>query len=224
MGNVELLQLALEAGQLGLPLLVELNLGRGVRASSLKTRGDVLNILLEHGTALLSLRPISTLYSQFLVQLLQSGLELLGLLGVLGSQSCLVIDLGGQSTSLLILPCGSSLQLSLDTLQVRDGFLGQLQVTLDLPLSLINTSLDLLLTLQSIFSLIKSLFQLTLDTGQMIALVLSSLDIPHGFLTTVSNSSLLLTKLGDHLSLVRDLILQGADLVVLVGSVLLSLG
>merc|ERR1719348_316033 len=97
-------------------------------ASSLKTRGDVLNILLEHGTALLSLRPISTLYSQ----LLQSGLELLGLLGVLGSKSCLVIDLGGQSTSLLILPCGSSLQLSLDTLQVRDGFLGQLQVTLDL--------------------------------------------------------------------------------------------
>merc|ERR1719394_1624994 len=153
------------------------------------------------------------LYSQLLVQLLQSGLELLGLLGVLGSQSCLVIDLGSQSTSLLILPCGSSLQLSLDTLQVRDGFFGQLQVTL-----------DLLLTLQSIFSLIKSLFQLTLDTGQMIALVLSSLDILLGFLTTVSNTSLLLTKLGDHLSLVGDLILQGADLVVLVGSVLLSLG
>merc|ERR1719394_2138837 len=106
------------------------------------------------------------LYSQLLVQLLQSGLELLGLLGVLGSQSCLVIDLGSQSTSLLILPCGSSLQLSLDTLQVRDGFLGQLQVTLDLPLSLINISLDLLLTLQSIFSLIKSLFQLTLDTDR----------------------------------------------------------
>merc|ERR1719445_1912094 len=109
-------------------------------------------------------------------------------------------------------------------LQVRDGFLGQLQVTLDLPLSLINIPLDLLLTLQSIFSLIKSLFQLTLDTGQMIALVLSSLDILLGFLTTVSNTSLLLTKLGDHLSLVGDLILQGADLVVLVGSVLLSLG
>merc|ERR1711962_1932097 len=73
MGNVELLQLALEAGQLGLPLLVELHLGRGVRASSLKTRGDVLNILLEHGTALLSKCLVSGLREERL--LLKDGKE-----------------------------------------------------------------------------------------------------------------------------------------------------
>merc|ERR1719158_2317518 len=125
------------------------------------------------------------LHCQLLVQLLQPGLQLLGLLGVLGSQGCLVINLGDKSTSLLILPGCSSLQLSLHTLQVRDGFLGQLQVTLDLPLSFVNISLDLLLTLQSILSLIKSLFQLTLHTGQVIALILSSLDVLLGFLATV---------------------------------------
>merc|ERR1712227_454024 len=158
--NVELLQLSLESGKLSLTLLVELNLGGGVGASLLQAGGDVLNVLLEHGAALLSLGTVASLNIEFLIQLLNAGHQFLGLLGVLGSKSGLVINLGRQSRSLLLLARNSSKKLSLDTFKIRDGLLGQLQVSLKLPL-----------TLKSILSLIKSLLKLSLYSGQMVALV-----------------------------------------------------
>merc|ERR1719350_440791 len=156
--------------------------------------------------------------------LLKPGLQLLGLLGVLGAKGGLVVDLGGKSASLLVLASSSSLELALDTLKVRHGLLGELQVSLDLPLGLLNVSLDLLLPLKGILSLIKSLLKLSLDTGQVVALVLSSLDVLLGLLATVGAAPLLLAELGDHVTLVGDLVLEGADLVVLVRPVLLGLG
>merc|ERR1719188_2237295 len=156
--------------------------------------------------------------------LLNAGHQLLGLLGVLGSKGSLIVNLGRQSRSLLLLARNSSKKLSLDTLKIRDGLLGQLQVSLKLPLGLLNISLDLLLTLKSILSLIKSLLKLSLYSGQMVALVLSSLDVLLGLLSAVSNRSLLLAQLANHVGLVSNLILQGSDLVILVGSVLLSRG
>merc|ERR550534_2433040 len=57
LSNVELLKLGLEPGELTLTLLVELNLGGCVGSSLLKTRGNVLNVLLEHGAGLLGLEP-----------------------------------------------------------------------------------------------------------------------------------------------------------------------
>merc|ERR1719268_100520 len=158
MSDVELLQLRLDAGKLALPLLVELHLGGGVRASLLQPGSDVLDVLLQHGAALLGLGAVATLDSQLLVKLLKPGLQLLGLLGVLGAKGGLIVDLGGKSAALLVLASGSSLELSLDALKVSDGFLGELQVSLNLPLGLLNVSLDLLLPLKSILSLIESLF------------------------------------------------------------------
>merc|ERR1719284_773133 len=222
--DVQLLQLRLEAGKLALPLLVELHLGGGVGAGLLQPGGDVLDVLLQHGAALLGLGAVATLDSQLLVKLLKPGLQLLGLLGVLGAQGGLIVDLGGKSAALLVLAGSSSLELTLDTLKVSDGLLGELQVSLDLPLGLLNVSLDLLLPLKGILSLIKSLLQLSLNTGQMVALVLGSLDVLLGLLATVSTAPLLLAELGDHVTLVGNLVLEGADLVVLVRPVLLSLG
>merc|ERR1719320_2096080 len=222
--NVELLKLSLQAGKLALPLLVELHLGGGVGAGLLQPGCDVLDVLLQHGAALLGLGAVATLDGQLLVKLLKPGLQLLGLLGVLSAKGGLIVDLGGKSAALLVLAGSSSLELTLDALKVSDGLLGELQVSLDLPLGLLNVSLDLLLPLKGILSLIKSLLQLSLDTGQMVALVLSSLDVLLGLLATVGAAPLLLAELGDHVTLVGNLVLEGADLVVLVGPVLLSLG
>merc|ERR1719242_2871445 len=148
LGDVQLLQLGLQSGQLALSLLVELHLGGGVRAGLLQAGGDVLDVLLQHGAALLGLGPVSSLNIQLLVQLLNAGHQFLGLLGVLGGQSGLVVNLGGESAGLLLLAGDSAQQLSLDTLQVRDGLLGQLEVSLQLPLGLLHVALHLLLSLQ----------------------------------------------------------------------------
>merc|ERR1712227_525258 len=118
----------------------------------------------------------------------------------------------------------SSKKFSLDTLKIRDGLLGQFQVSLKLPLGLLNISLDLLFTLKSILSFIKSLLELSLYSGQMVALVLSSLNVLLGLLSAVSNRSLLLAQLANHVGLVSNFILQSSDLVILVSSVLFSRG
>merc|ERR1719443_2398637 len=193
-----LLQLSLESGKLSLTLLVELNLGGSVGASLLQAGGNVLNVLLEHGAALLGLGTVASLNIKFLIQLLNAGHQLLSLLRVLGSKSGLVINLGRKSRSLLFLARNSSKKLSLDTLKIRDGLLGQLKVSLKLPLGLLNISLDLLFTLKSILSFIKSLLKLSFYSGQMVAFVLSSLDVLLGLLSAVSNRSLLLAQLANH--------------------------
>merc|ERR1719278_2147230 len=222
LSNVELLKLSLQSGELTLTLLVKLNLGGSVGTGLLQTGRDVLNVLLEHGAALLSLGTVASLNIELLFKLLNAGHQLLGLLGILGSKSGLIINLGRESAGLLLLAGDSTKQLSLDTLKVRDGLLGQLEVSLQLPLGLLHISLDLLLTLKSILSLIKSLLQLSLHSGQVVALVLSSLDVLLSLLPAVSDTPLLLAQLADHVRLVSNLIIQSPDLVILVGSVLLS--
>merc|ERR1712079_184167 len=68
------------------------------------------------------------------------------------------------------------------------------------------------------------LLKLSLYSGQEVALVLSSLNVLLSLLPAVSDTSLLLAQLADHVGLVSNLILQSPDLVILVGSVLLSRG
>merc|ERR1712038_1119402 len=172
LSNVQLLELSLQSGELTLTLLVKLHLGGSVGTSLLQTGRDVLDVLLEHGAALLSLGTVASLNIEFLFKLLNAGNQLLGLLGILGSKSGLIINLGRESAGLLLLAGHSPKQLSLDTLKIGDCLLGQLEVSLQLPLGLLHISLDLLLTLKSILSLIKSLLQLSLYSGQVVALVL----------------------------------------------------
>ena len=65
-----------------LALLVQLDLGTGVRASLLQTAAQVLDVSGEDGPVLLSLGPVSSLNDQLLVELLHPALELLHLFGV----------------------------------------------------------------------------------------------------------------------------------------------
>merc|ERR1719297_509472 len=224
LGNVKLLELSLESGKFSLSLLVELNLSGSVRSSLLKTGRNVFNVLLEHGAALLSLSSVASLNIEFFIKFFNASHQFLSLLGILGSKSGLIINLGRKGRCLLLLAGNSTKKFSLDTFKIRDGFLGELKVSLKLPLGLLNISLDLLLALKSILSLIKSLLKLSLYSGQVVALVLGSLDVLLGLLSAVSNRSLLLGQLANHVRLVSDLVLQGADLVILVGSILLSRG
>merc|ERR1719173_34778 len=223
MSDVQLFQLSLETGELSLSLLVELHLSSSVGTCLLQPRSNVLDVLLQHGATLLSLRPVASFNSQLLIELLQPSSQLLRLLGVLRSQSCFIIDLSGKGATLLVLTSGSALELSFNSLQVSHSLLGQLQVTLHLPLALIHICLDLLLALEGIFSFIESLLQLSLDSREMVALILGSLDVLLRPLAAIGAGSFLLSKLGDHVALMGNLFLQGADLIILVRPFLLCL-
>merc|ERR1719420_29079 len=161
--DVGLLQLSLELGQLGLPLLVELNLGASVGSSFLKTTTEVLNVTGEDSSVLLSLGSGLSLNDKFLIKLINTALELLDLLGVLAAKSVLILNLGSNGGEFLLLSHQSLLQFRSNTLKIRDSFLSELQVSLNLSLHLLNISLGLLLTLKSILALIKRLLQLALD-------------------------------------------------------------
>merc|ERR1719336_1060876 len=209
-GDVSLLELALELQELSLALLVQLNLGAGVGASLLKTTAKVLDVTGQSRAVLLGLGPVLPLNVQLLVQLLDPGLQLLDLLAVLGSKGSLVLDLGRHGHQLLLLPLQSSTKVSLDPVQIADSLLGELQITLDLPL-------------ESILGLIKGLLELALDLAQVVAPVLHGLDVFLGLLPALAGALLLLLQLGNQLLLVGDLLPQGVDLVVLGALVLLAL-
>merc|ERR1712012_1209548 len=175
--NVGLLQVALQLGQLRLALLVELNLESSVGSSLLQTGANVLQVTRQQSSVLLSLGAVTTLHIDLLIQLIHTNLQLLHLLGVLGSQGLLVLDLGSNGGNLLLLALDSLIEFSIDSLQVRDSLLSQLEVSLNFPLHLLSISLGLLLSLKSILALIKRLLQLTLHLAQVVAPVLHGLDV-----------------------------------------------
>merc|ERR1719297_704837 len=147
-------------------------------------------------------------------------LELLDLLGVLAAKSVFILNLSSDRRKLLLLSHQSLLKFRSNTLKIRDSFLSELQVSLNLSLHLINISLGLLLTLESILALIKGLFKLSLDLAQMVALVLHGLDVLLGLLSALTCTLLLLLELANQFLLVSNFFTQGSDLVVLGGLVL----
>merc|ERR1719412_4826 len=163
------------------------------------------------------------LHVDLLIQLVHADGELLDLLGVLAAEGLLVLDLGADGGNLLLLALDSLGQLGVDPLEVRHGLLGQLQVSLDLPLHLLSIALGLLLTLQSVLALIQGLLQLALHLGQVVAPVLGRLDVLLGLLPALSSGLLVLAKLGDEVLLVSDLLTQSPDLAVLGHLVILAL-
>merc|ERR1719192_2291888 len=221
--DVGLLQLHLQLGQLGLALLVQLNLGASVGPSLIKTTAQVLDVTGQNGPVLLSLGPGLSLNDKLLIQLINASLQLLDLLGVLAAKSVLVFNLGADRCKLLLLPHESLLELGPDTLQIRDSLLGQLEVSLNLPLHLLNISLALLLTLKSVLAFIQTLLQLPLDLGKMVALVLHGLNVLLSLLPSLSSSLLLLLEFTNQFLLVGNLLPQGSDLVVLGVLVILCL-
>merc|ERR1712223_1664222 len=149
-------------------------------------------------------------------------LEVLDLFGIFGSQSLFIINLGRDRGNFLVLPLHGSNKFRLDSFQVRNSLLGELEVTISLPLEFLNISLCLLFPFQTIFTFIKSLFKLAFDFVEMIAFVLHGLDVFLSLLTSLSNSTLLLLELSNHILLVCNFLLQGSDLVVLGHFVFLS--
>jgi len=140
--DVGLLEVAAELGQLSLAFLVELNLGRGGTASLLQTLTDLLKFAGEVGALLLGLGAGLALSLDFLLELLDAGLQLLDLLVELGDQGLLVLELGGDGRDFLVLALDGLLELLLVALEVGHGLLGQLEVTLNLPLGLLNITTE----------------------------------------------------------------------------------
>merc|ERR1719232_1468309 len=163
--SVEVLVLNLETLLGGLSLIESsghlIQSGVGVNNGSL----EQLALLVKLSLALNSILKIKTSITEVklksrlvLLRLDLVGIEAVNLLtkvrhGVVvlhaeSSKSSLISNFGRKSRSLLLLARNSSKKLSLDTFKIRDGLLGQLQVSLKLPLGLLNISLDLLLTLK----------------------------------------------------------------------------
>jgi len=79
-----------------------------------------------------------TLGLDFLLELFDAGLELLDLLLELGDQRLLILQLGVEGRDFLVLALDGLFQLLLVALQVGNGFLGELEVSLSLALVLLN--------------------------------------------------------------------------------------
>ena len=140
--DVGLLEVAAELGQLSLAFLVELNLGRGGTASLLQTLTDLLEFTSEVGALLLGLGARLAFSLDFLLELLDAGLQFLDLLVQLGNKGLFVLELGSDRGDLLVLALDGLLELLLVALEVGDGLLSQLEVTLSLPLGLLNVTAD----------------------------------------------------------------------------------
>merc|ERR1719322_452492 len=200
MGNVGLFQVRLELGKFSFALLVQLHLESSVGASLLQPGANVLQVTGEKSSVLLSLGTVSTLNIDLLVKLINTDLEFLDLLGVFRGQGLLVLNLGSNGGNLLLLALDSLSKLRDDSLQIRNSFLGKLEVSFNLSLHLLSISLGLLLSLKSILALIKRLFKLALDLAEVVASVLHGLDVLLSLLSALSSGLLVLAKLGDQTS------------------------
>merc|ERR1719384_2228288 len=177
MTNVRLLKIRLEFGQLRLTLLVQLNLEGGVGSSLFKTGSNILQVTGQESSVLLSLVSVAALNIDLFIKLINTDLEFLDLLGVLGSKGLFILNLGSNGGNLLLLALNGLRQLRVDSLKIRDSLLGKLEVSFNLPLHFLSITLGLLLTLKSILTFIKRLFKFSLDLAEMVASVLHGLDV-----------------------------------------------
>merc|ERR1719189_2917254 len=223
MSNVSLIEVRLQLDQLSLTLLVQLNLSAGVGANLSQPGAKVLKVPGQQGAILLSLGSVVALHGQLFVKLVNTGLELLDLLGVLGPKGLLVLNLSSNGGDLLVLALNSLAKLRVDTLKVGNSLLSQLEVTLNLPLLLLDIALSLLFTLKSVLTLIKGLLELALHLVEVVAPVLCGLDILLCLLPTLASGLLFLAQLDNHVFLVGNFIPEGADLGVLGVLVILAL-
>lgn len=221
--DVGLLQVAAELAELSLALLVELDLSGGGTTGFLEALTELLKFTGEVSALLLSLGTCLALRFNLLFELFDAGLQFLDLLLELADQRLLILELGGEGRDLLVLALDGLLELLLVTLEVGNGLLGKLEITLNLPPLLLDVTAELLLTLQGVLELVKGLFELLLNLVEVVDLVLGSLELLGGLLVGFTLHLLFLVELVDELVLVGDLIVQVADLVVLGSLVLLGL-
>merc|ERR1719410_446353 len=144
-GNVCLLHILAQLDDLALTLLVELHLGHGGTAGLVVPVTELLNLTGEVRSLALSLGAGLALSLQLLLSTLDTGLQLLDVLLGLGNQRLLVIQLGGQHVDILLLGSNDVLNVILLSFKIIDSVLGHLQVSLNLPLHLLQIGSALLL-------------------------------------------------------------------------------
>merc|ERR1719158_1931545 len=176
-GNVSLLHILAELDNLTLTLLVELHLGDSGAAGLVISVTKLLNLTGEVRSLTLSLGAGLALSLKLLLGSLNAGLELLDVLLGLGHKGLLIIKLGGQHEDILLLVSNGILNVSLLSLEIIDRVLGHLEVSLNLPLLLLNGSSGLLLLVKSTLKLVKSGLELRLDLAEVLHLLLSTHEV-----------------------------------------------
>merc|ERR550532_3595765 len=223
-GNVGLLHVLPQLHNLGLALLVELDLGHGGSAGLVVPLTELLDLPGQVRPLSLSLGASLALSLKLLLSGLNASLQLLDVLLSLGHQRLLVVKLGGQHVDILLLVSDGVLNVSSLSLQIIDGVLGHLEVALNLPLLLLSCGSALLLLVESRLQLVQGGLQLGLDLVQVVNLLLSGDKVLGGLGLGGRQMLLLLVQLVDDLVLLGNLVLQGLDGVVPVTLLLLHLG
>merc|ERR1712012_398309 len=221
--DLGLLQVSSQLGDLSLSLLVQLNLGTGGSGGLVETLTETFQLTGEVRSLALSLGSALSLSLKFLLHLLDSGLDLLDGLLDLGNQGLLILQLAHQTRGILLLALDGILKFLSGSLKLRNSFLHNLQLSLNLPSFLLNVGSATLLLLIRALQLIKGGLKLVLDLVQVSNLILSNLKIFLRLGGILADVLLLLVQLVDYLILVGNLVIQALDGVVTVGLLLLQL-
>merc|ERR1719210_1142579 len=144
-----------QLGNLGLPLLVELNLGGGGTAGLIQTLTKLVDLPGKVRPLPLGLGASLALGLQLLLHGLDATLDLLDSLLGLGNQVLLIVELSRQLSVVLLLVANGDLEVPLGALKLDNTVLGHLQVTLNLPLLLLHSCPGLLLLVQAALKLSK---------------------------------------------------------------------
>merc|ERR1719225_177051 len=222
--DVGLLNVLPELSNLSLPLLVELNLGGGGAASLVETLTKLVDLPGKVRPLPLGLGAGLALGLQLLLHGLNAALDLLDSLLGLGDQVLLVVELGRQLSVVLLLVADGDLEVPLGALKLDNTVLGHLQVTLNLPLLLLDSCPGLLLLVQAALELSKGGLKLGLHRGKVVNLLVGADHVIVGLGLVLSNVLLLLVELVDDLVLLCDLVLEHLDGVVTVALLKLNLG
>merc|ERR1719443_1164107 len=161
--------------------------------------------------------------SIFLLSFSMLALDLLDGLLDLGNQGLFILQLAHQTRGILLLALDGILEFLSGSLKLRNSFLHNLQLSLNLPSFLLNVSSATLLLLIRALQLIKGGLKLVLDLVQVSNLVLSNLEIFLRLGCILADVLLLLVQFVDDLILVGNFVIQALDGVVTVGLLLLQL-
>merc|ERR1719370_1651899 len=151
-------------------------------------------------------------------------LHLLYSLLCLGNQVLFIIKLSCKLVVVLLLVCNDDLNVPLVPFKLNHTILGHLEVSLNLPLLLLNGCPRLLLLVKTTLQLSQRRLELGLDGVKVVHLLIDSNHVIIGFGLSFRDVLLFLVQLVDHLILLSNLILQYLDGVIAVSLLKLNLG
>merc|ERR1712226_1235652 len=212
--NVGLLHILAQLGNLGFPLLVELDLGGGGAAGFIQALTQLVNLPGQ-------VRPLPLGLG---TSLALSLLLLLNSLLCLGNQVLFIVKLGCKLVVVLLLVGNDDLNVPLVPLKLNHTILSHLKVSLNLPLLLLNGCPRLLLLVKTTLQLSQSRLELGLDGVKVVHLLIDSNHVIIGFGLSFGDVLLFLVQLVDHLILLSNLILQYLDGVIAVSLLKFNLG